>query len=146
MDIRNWTPPAGLQPALQHYILTFELLLRDSNLDPNGIPPQLALPDQSQRGLQTASPRIEQVSHRQEHSEGVIPGGVQGPNNPHGEQRISFYRNPPGNRRGNAHLPHHNRGSTVLSLYGTQSSSTAPTHQRHHEEEGRGTHGSVLVQ
>ena len=62
MDLRNWNPPARLQPALQHYILSFDQLFRDSNLASNGLSPQLALPHRSQRGLQAARPGLSQAA------------------------------------------------------------------------------------
>ena len=119
VDFRNRDSPIGIRPALQHYILSFEQLFCDSNLVSNGLSPILALPNRPQQGLQSASSRIEPVSHRQGYSGGVVPRGVQGPHYAHGELRVPLHRDTSRNRRGKAHLFHSPRSSLVLSTNGT---------------------------
>ena len=143
VDNRHWDSPIGLKAALQHYILSFEQLFRNSNEASNGLSPILALPDRPQRGLQATSSGFKPVRNRQEHSGGIIPGGVQGPHHPHGKQWISFHQNPSRNRRGDAHLPYDPWSSTLLSINGTLSPIEAPTFPRLHEEESGVTRSSV---
>ena len=121
VDNRHWDSPTGLKQVLKHYILSFEQLFCDSNVASNGLHPILAIPNRTHRGLQATSSGLESVSDRQKHSESLVSGGVQGPHHPHRKQWISFHRNPPGNRRGNAHLPHISRSSSLLSQNGARS-------------------------
>ena len=143
VDNRHWDSPTGLKQVLKHYILSFEQLFCDSNVASNGLHPILAIPNRTHRGLQATSSGLESVSDRQKHSESLVSGGVQGPHHPHRKQWISFHRNPPGNRRGNAHLPHISRSSSLLSQNGKKSPFEAPTFPRCDEEEGGRTRGSI---
>ena len=139
----GWNSPIGLKPALQHYILSFEQLFQDSNVGSNGIHPILAIPNRTQHGLQAASSGLESVRDRQKHSGSLLSGGVQGPHHPHRKQWISLHRNPPGNRRGNAHLPHDSRSSSLLYQNGPKSPVEVPTFPRHKEAKGGRTSSMV---
>ena len=75
VDYRRWNSPLGLKPALQHYILSFEQLIKDSNVAANGIHPILTIPHRPQRGLSAASPGLQSVRERQEHSGGWTKRG-----------------------------------------------------------------------
>ena len=78
VDERRWNPPLGFEPALQHYILSFDQLFKDSNVAANGLNPLLAVPNRPQRGLQTASPGLQPVRERKERPGGLLPRGIQG--------------------------------------------------------------------
>ena len=86
---------------------------------------------------------LESVRERQEYSGSILPRGVKGPHHPHRKQWIPLYRNPPGNRRGNAHLPHDTRAPSLLSKDGQKSPFETPTFPRCNEEEGRGASSTV---
>ena len=139
VDDRRWDSPLGFKPALQHYILSFEQLFQDSNVAVNGLHPILTVPHRPQHGLSAASPGLQSVRERQQHSGGLIPRGVKGPHHPHRKQWVPLYRNTPGNRRGNAHVPHDTRTPALLPQVGKKSPFEAPTFQRCHEEESGGT-------
>ena len=104
IDFYNSTHPKGLKPHLQHYIVSSDSLISSSS-GSNGLTSGSTLPKRSlRRSDEINCPGSPTVSSRQEHTRSELPGGIQGSDHSHRELRISLYRNPSGDSRGNADI------------------------------------------
>ena len=122
----NHSHPKGIQPHLQHYLVSSDSLL--SSTSSNGVSPGRPL-------LRAESPsyRTSTNSNRQKRERSQLPRRIEGPDNAHTEFRISLHRNPSRNSGSNDDPSDHFWISPVLSEVHERSatpSSTASTPQR----------------